>query len=112
MTNERIKKLAYTPLTEAWKVIHQTQNLRADDTEGWETYIKAVDDYHNKYSDTPYGSALERAVIEIVDVIAKENKGGQTWYTNATCAIGKLKASISFQWDSKVDQEFYAGSVV
>lgn len=78
MTDERIKELAFTPFTEAWRVIHSTQNLGAGDTKGWEKYIRDLDEYHEKYSSTPYGSALESAIIEIVDIIAKENKEGQT----------------------------------
>ncbi len=78
MTDERIKELAFTPFTEAWRVIHIVQNLGPDDTEGWEVYIKALDEYHAKYSSEPYGSALESAIIEIVDIIAKENKEDQT----------------------------------
>lgn len=73
MTDERIKEIAYKPITEAWKIIHLTQNLKADDTEGWNKYIQQVNKFHEKYSNTAYGSSLETAIYEIVGVISKEN---------------------------------------
>lgn len=78
MTDEKIKKLAYEPFTEAWRIVHLTQNLKSDDTDGWKAYVEAVDVYHEKYNDLPHGSHLEQAIMAVVDVIAKENKEGQS----------------------------------
>ena len=73
MTDEQIKKVAYEPIAEAWKVIRLTQNLEQEDMEGWRKYEKAQDAFCKKYPGK-YGHYLGMAIMAVVDDIAKQNK--------------------------------------
>lgn len=76
MQDQDFKKMAYEPITEAWKIIHMTQHLGPDDTEKWEEFVKAHDDFCEKYdygSNKSYGYYLGMAIMAVVDEIAKEN---------------------------------------
>ena len=76
MTDQEIKDMAYTPILEAWKVIHMTQHLKPDDDEKWREYREAHTEFCKKYDggkETTYGYYLGMAIMAIVDDIAKEN---------------------------------------
>lgn len=74
MTDEEIKKIAYEPLGEAWKVIHMTQHLKPNDDTGWKEYEKAYDEFCKKYGSEGYGYHLGMAILSAVDEIAKGNR--------------------------------------
>ena len=76
MTDEKIKALAYTPLLDAWKVIHMTQHLKQNDAEEWNAYKEAHDNFCKKYGDEKYTFAwyLGMAIMAVVDDIAKLNR--------------------------------------
>lgn len=73
MTDDQIKKVAYEPIAEAWKVIRLTQNLAQEDMEGWRKYEKAQHDFCKKHPGE-YGHYLGMAIMAVVDDISKLNK--------------------------------------
>ena len=76
MTDERLKEIAYDPLSEAWQIVLMTQYLTQNDEKKWVDYAEAHDAYCKKYAEkkNSYGYYLAMAVMAIVDEIAKENK--------------------------------------
>lgn len=76
MTNEEIKRLAYEPIAEAWKIIRLTQNLKPDDDMGWAEFRDKHTEFCKKYDHDvkgSYGYYLGMAIMAVVDDIAKEN---------------------------------------
>lgn len=77
MTDEEIKKIAYEPITDAWKVIHLAQHLMPNDDKGWTEYINAFDEFCKKYGYSKgdnYGHYLGLAIMAAAEKIARENE--------------------------------------
>ena len=76
MTDQEIRKVAYEPILESWKIIKMTQNLKSDDTEQWHKFVQAHENFCKKYDygvKGSYGYYLGMAIMAVVDDIAKEN---------------------------------------
>ncbi len=74
MTNEKFVKEFYEPYNEAYRLIRLIKDCGPSDSdEIWAEYAKRQEEFSKKY-DTEAGRVIAKMVMDIADLVAKENE--------------------------------------